>query len=57
MKKDSSFNKEHVLSLIDSIDRMVAARQRDREALVASLDEIEKTLHQCDQRINKIKNA
>ncbi len=57
MKKDSSFNKEHVLSLIDSINRMVAARQRDREALVASLDEIEKTLHQCDQRINKIKNA
>ncbi|MFB1082956.1 hypothetical protein [Jeotgalibacillus sp. JSM ZJ347] len=57
MKKDTSFNKEHVLSLIDSIDRMVAARQRDREALVASLDEIEKTLNKCDQRINNIKNA
>ncbi|MDZ5713188.1 hypothetical protein [Jeotgalibacillus haloalkalitolerans] len=57
MKKESSFNKEHVLSLIDSIDRMVAARQRDREALVASLDEIQKTLDACDKRINKIKNA
>ncbi|WP_166786746.1 hypothetical protein [Jeotgalibacillus salarius] len=57
MKKDSSFNKNHVLSLIDSIDRLVAARKKDRAALLASLDEIEERLATCDSRINQIRNA
>ncbi|KIL52380.1 hypothetical protein KP77_06400 [Jeotgalibacillus alimentarius] len=57
MRKESSFNKDHVLSLIDSIDRLTAARKRDRAALLASLDELEEKLAMCDARIRNIKDA